>query len=299
MPNSYIDTYRAIGDREDLIDVVNLIDYEETLFKSRIGGTQAKYRLHEWQVQDLAASNSANAKVEGSATTFASGDSTLRTRQGNYTQILEKPWSVSYTQMAVEVAGVADEYAEQRRLKTIEIMRDLNSALINQTSASGDSATARTMQGALAAITTNATAAGANEKVNQPLYNKLMRLIWLQGGRPNACYVRGYNKQAISSWTMPTQRHLSQSESKTLYASFDKYDSDFGTQLILPEREMPDAQVMVVEEKHFKVAYLRPLEYKEISENGGSQRGRIETEATLEYRAENSSGKITGLTFES
>src|SRR3990167_6516887 len=154
------------------------------------------------------------------------------------------------------------------------------------------------MRGALAAITTNTTAAGANEKINQPLYNKLMRAIWLQGGRPNATYVRGYNKQAISSWTLPTQR-TTEASTKTAYASFDKYDSDFGTQLILPEREMPDAQVMVLEEKHWKVAYLRPLEYKEISEDGGSKRGRIEVEATLEYRAENSSGKITNLTFES
>lgn len=297
MPNSYLDTYRVIGEREDLINVVTLIDYEETLFKSRIGGVKATFTLHEWQVQDLAASNSANAKVEGSATTFASGDSTLRTRQGNYTQILEKPWSVSYTSLAVIVAGVSDEYSEQRRLKTIEIMRDLNAALINQASASGDSATARTMQGMLAATTTNVVTVNTNEKITQPAYNRLMRLIWIQGGRPNATYCRGYNKQAISSWTTPTVRNVD-AEKKTYYASFDVYDSDFGRQTILPEREMPDAQVAILEERHWKAAYLRPLDYKEIAENGGSRRGRVEVEATLEYRAENSGGKIVGLSFE-
>lgn len=297
MPNTYLDSYAAIGNREDLINVVTMISPEDTVFKSRVGGTSASNRTHEWQTQALAASNSGNAKVEGSATPFASGDVTVRARLSNVTQIFEKPWSVSYTQQAINVAGVTNEYAEQRRLKTIEIMKDMNSALINQSSATGASNVARTMHGALAAITTNVRVAATNETLNQPLYNRLMQDIWIQGGNPNATYAHGYNKRQISSWTTPVVRNIDASGRKIVNA-VDVYDSDFGKQMILLEREMPTTQLMVLQEDMWKVAYLRPLDYREISENGGSQRGRIEVEATIEYRAENSNGKLTGLSVE-
>lgn len=296
---TYLDTYVAVGNREDLINVVQRISPEATVFKSRIGGISAKARLHEWQTQALAASNSGNAVVEGSAAAFASGDITARTRRGNYTQILRKSFSVSYTQEATDIAGVANEYDEQRDLKTAELMKDLNISLLQQTSASGDSATARTMNGALAATTTNAIAAATNEKLTQPAFNRLLRLIWQNSGRaPNAVYVRGYNKQAISGWTVPNERTID-AAGKTVVASFDKYDSDFGKVIILPENDMPDAQLLTISEEFWNVAYLRPLDYKEIGEDGGSMRGRVEVEATLEFRAENSGGKITNLTFES
>ena len=294
MPNTYQDSYRAIGNREDLIDVVTLISPKDTVFKTRIGGASATNRVHEWQTQALAASNSANAKVEGSATQFASGNITDRSRISNVTQIFEKPFSVSYTQQAINVAGVADEFAEQRRLKTIEIMKDMNAALINQTSATGTTAAARTMHGALAAITTNVRVAATNENLGQTLYNNLLEDIWRAGGDPQATYCNGGNKKTISSWSQPVNRQMDAS-GKKYTVSIDIYESDFGLQTIYLEREMPTAQVMVIDESMWKVAYLRPMDFKELGEDGGAMRARLEVEATLEFRAENSGGKITNL----
>lgn len=294
MPNTYLDSYRAVGNREDLINIVQLISPKDTVFKTRIGGTVATNRTHEWQTQALAASNSGNAKIEGSATQFSSGDVTARARLGNVTQIFEKPFSVSYTQEAVNVAGVADEFAEQRRLKSIEIMKDMNSALINQSSATGASNTARTMHGALAAITTNVRVAATNENITQVLYNNLLQDIWIAGGDPKATYCHGQNKKTISSWSSPVTRQIDAS-GKKYTTSIDIYESDFGIQEIFLEREMPVTQVMVLDESMWKVAYLRPMDFRELGEDGGSMRARLEVEATLEYRAENSGGKITGL----
>lgn len=297
MPNAYLDTYAAIGNREDLIQTITNISPEETVFMSRIGKGNAIARFHEWLTESLQASNSGNAIIEGASATFASGDITPRTRLGNYTQILRKPWSTSYTQDEVEKAGVGGtEFDHQRVLKTKELARDMNSALINQTSASGTSAVARTLQGALAAIASNTASMTQNNIANpldQTVYNELLQRIWQLGGRPNATYVGGFNKRVISAWTQPLNRNID-ANGKKLVVSVDTYDSDFGVQTILLEREMPPAQVMVLEEKYWRTAFLRPLFYEELGKVGEQRRGTVVSEITLEYLAENSSGKITG-----
>lgn len=292
MPNAYLDSYRVIGNREDLINIISNISPEETVFMSRIGKKTAKNRLHEWLTEALQASNSGNAIVEGSAASFASGDSTVRTRASNVTQILRRTFSSSYTQEEIEGAGVSSEFDHQRELKTKELARDMNAALINQSSATGDSTTARTMHGALAAIASNVAAANSLP-LEQSTYNGLMQTIWVAGGRPNATYVHGFNKRTISSWTQPLNRNID-ANGKKLVVSIDSYDSDFGMQMILLEREMPTSQVMLVEEKFWNATFLRPLFFEEMGKVGEQRRGSVVGELTLEYLAENSSGKITG-----
>lgn len=292
MPNAYLDSYRVIGNREDLINLITNISYDETVFMSRIGKKSAKNRLHEWLTETLQASNSGNAIVEGSSATFASTDSTVRSRLTNVTQILRKPFSSSYTQEEIEGAGVTSEFDHQRELKTKELARDMNSALLNQSSATGDSTTARTMHGALAAISTN-TATANNLPLEQSTYNQIMQAIWTAGGRPNATYVHGFNKRTISTWTAPLNRNID-AAGKKLVVSVDTYDSDFGMQMILLEREMPTSQVLIAEEKYWNATFLRPLFFEELGKVGEQRRGSVVSELTLEYLAENSSGKITG-----
>lgn len=292
MPNAYLDSYRVIGNREDLINLITNISYDETVFMSRIGKKSAKNRLHEWLTETLQSSNSGNAIVEGSSATFASTDSTVRSRLTNVTQILRKPFSSSYTQEEIEGAGVTSEFDHQRELKTKELARDMNSALLNQSSATGDSTTARTMHGALAAIATN-TATANGLPLEQSTYNQIMQAIWTAGGRPNATYVHGFNKRTISTWTAPLNRNIDAS-GKKLVVSVDSYDSDFGMQMILLEREMPTSQVLIAEEKYWNATFLRPLFFEELGKVGEQRRGSVVSELTLEYLAENSSGKITG-----
>lgn len=292
MPNAYIDSYAQLGNREDLINIITNISPEETVFMSRIGKTQARARVHEWMTESLQASNSGNAIVEGTSATFASSDVTPRVRLANYTQILRKVWSSSYTQDEVEKAGVGGtEFDHQRTLKTKELARDMNASLINQTSATGTSAVARTMNGALNAIATNTGTMGG-VPLEQGLYNAQLQAIWAVGGHPNATYVGGFNKRVISSWTAPLTRNID-ANGKKLVVSVDTYDSDFGVQMILLEREMPSTQVMIVEEKYWRSAFLRPLFFEELGKVGEQRRGSVVGELTLEYLAENSSGKIT------
>lgn len=238
---------------------------------SRIGSTNATNRTHEWLTEILQAANSGNSTIEGATAAFAAADITVRTRLTNVTQILRKPFSVSYTEEAMEPAGVMDsEFAHQRELKTKELARDMNAALINQISAVGTSAIARTMHGLLAAITTNTTdfSGTPGTVLGQTNFNQLLQNIWLQGGRPNATYVHGFNKRQISNWATPSMPRAIEATGKKIVTAVDIYDSDFGRLQVLLEREMPVAQVAVLQEQYWKKAFLRPFFFEELGKSG-------------------------------
>ena len=65
LPTNTFATYEAIGNREDLSDVIYRIDPTETPFMSGIEKEKASAVAHEWQTQALAAASSANAQLEG------------------------------------------------------------------------------------------------------------------------------------------------------------------------------------------------------------------------------------------
>src|SRR4051812_7490211 len=107
--NTYLTT-AAIGNREDLSDVIYRIAPTETPFLNMAKKAKATATLHEWQTQDLAAAAS-NARAEGDdATAFAA---TPTVRLSNRTQISTKTASVSGSQEAVTSAGRKSEMGYQ------------------------------------------------------------------------------------------------------------------------------------------------------------------------------------------
>ena len=101
-------TYTAIGQREDLSDVIYNIAPTDTPFMSSIGKTKPTAILHEWQTDSLADASLSNAAVEGATATDATMSPT--TRVGNRTQIFQKTIKISGTLEAVD--ALADWRAE-------------------------------------------------------------------------------------------------------------------------------------------------------------------------------------------
>ena len=81
-------THQAVGEREDLTDVIYNISPTDTPFMSSVGKTKATGVYHEWQTDSLAAANIDNAAVEGADASDATLSPTVRV--GNYTQISQK-----------------------------------------------------------------------------------------------------------------------------------------------------------------------------------------------------------------
>src|SRR5216684_3229688 len=161
LPTNTFTTYSAIGNREDLSDMIYRIDPTDTPLMTGIDKAKASAVAHEWQTQALAAANGANAQLEGDD---ATADTTTPTvRLGNVCQISRKVPQVSGTQQAVEHAGRDNEMAYQEMLKGLELKRDMETVLAgtNQAKNTGNTSTARLTASVLSWIK-SATSKGAS-----------------------------------------------------------------------------------------------------------------------------------------
>ena len=111
-------TFQAVGEREDLIDVIYDISPTDTPFMSTVAKTSASNVYHEWQTDSLAAA-ATNAAVEGADASDATLSAT--TRVGNYTQISQKTIKISGTLESVDKAGRKSEKAYQLAKASKEI----------------------------------------------------------------------------------------------------------------------------------------------------------------------------------
>jgi Family of unknown function (DUF5309) len=160
LPTNTFATYEAIGNREDLSDVIYRIDPTDTPFMTGIEREKASAVNHEWQTQALAAADTANAVLEGDDA--ATDAVTPTVRLGNICQISDKVARVTGTQRAVDHAGRDDELAYQEMLKGLELKRDMEAILVgtNQAKVTGNDTTARKTASVLSWIKTN-TSKGA------------------------------------------------------------------------------------------------------------------------------------------
>jgi len=120
-------TANAIGEREDLSDVITRIDPAETPIFSNGKKVTTSGVFHEWQVQELTAAADDNYVAEGADYSYV--NPTVTTRLGNYHQISVQAASVSGTLDVVDKAGRDKETAYVKVLKGLEQRRDIEKAL--------------------------------------------------------------------------------------------------------------------------------------------------------------------------
>lgn len=287
-------TYQAVGNKEDLTDVITNISPVDTPFLTRFGKVKATAAYHEYQIDSLAAASD-NAQIEGADYTFSRPAS--RTREGNYVQSFVTPVEVSDIQRKVDTAGLDDEFAYQMAKKMKEQARDIEIALVTGTGNSGASGTARRLKGVLPSIETNVgTGTGTgDEDLTEGMFNDLLQSVWEQGGMPDYAYANGYQKRVISGFTGGNTRNVNATE-KEVIVGVDVYDSDFGRIKIVPHRFMTASVVAVLQNDLWKVAKLGDTRKTDVAKVGSATRAVIESDLTLEARQEAGSGKITGLT---
>lgn len=294
-PTGTFQTYQAIGDREDLIDIITNISPIDTWFTQVTGSVRATAVRHEWQTDALAAA-AANAQVEGDDATATNVTPTVRLQ--NSCQILWKVFQISETQQAVNAAGRENEMDYQTMKFSKELARDIEYALvINAAEVTGNATTARQMKGVLGWIVTNVTTATATTvEVSEAAYNDNLQLIWAQGGYPSFSLVGAHIKRVISAFTTNTRKI--QAEEKKLVSAVNIYESDFGTIEIRLHQILnavaPGTVINFGSMELWNKAWLRPVLRTPLAKTGSSDKYKIEAELTLESRQEKGSGKMTG-----
>lgn len=303
------ETYDAVGNREDLQNVIYNISPTDTPFMSSIGTGTATFTKHEWQTDALAAAG-ANAQKEGDDSPSAALSATSRVF--NYTQISYKPVMVSGTQEKVIHAGVNSELAYQIAKAGKELKRDLELAMTGKTDAgagSGNGASNRTSRGFESWTTTNNVygSGGSNSSgdvtdgtqrvLTESLLKTEMKNCYDAGGDPDLLIVGSFNKQKISGFTGNNTR-MDMAEDKRLVTTIDVYVSDFGEVRVMADRILRSSgrSALLVQTDMFATGYLRPFQTIELAKTGDAEKRLLLTEWTLIAKNEASSATIADLT---
>jgi hypothetical protein len=127
-------TSSAVGNREELSDVVSRIDPEDTPIYSLIEKDSFKTTHPEWETDALAAPAD-NIQVEGDD--YAFGATTPAVRVGNYTQIMSASGILSGSQDATDNAGSVEQVRYQKIKKGIQLRKDVEFAIVSANASVG------------------------------------------------------------------------------------------------------------------------------------------------------------------
>lgn len=304
-PTNTFLTTAAIGNREDLTDVIYNIAPTETPFFSMIAKGKATATLHEWQTQDLAAAAN-NEQAEGDDAVAVAVTPTVRL--GNRTQISSKTVSVAGTQESVDKAGRDSEMAYQMALKSKELKRDIEVGLTQNNVTATAPRRSRGLVGWAVSANTNAGAGyaspnfitnvaqtdGTQRAFTEALLKDVAQKVYTSGGNPNVIMLGPLAKQTFSTFTGNATR-FDKAEDKEVTAAVDVYVSDFGTLKAVPNRFQRARDVWVLDTSLWAVSWLRPITSWELAKTGDSIRRQLLGEYTLEARNPNGNGLIADI----
>lgn len=330
-PTNTFQTYQAVGNREDLEDVIYSISPTETPFMTMASRVNATAVLHEWQTDALAAA-AANKTIEGDDASTGNGTTATPTsRPGSYCQISSKYATVSDTQQAVDKAGRASEMSYQLAKRLGELKRDMEYALTrNQGSSAGSATVARSTASVESWLTTptgaamagNSTSIGTGTAQTTPGWasggtiaaptdstvagtfvvanlKSVIRACWTAGGSPGIIMCGPFNKANISGFAgIATLYREAGSTAKgtAIVGAADIYISDFGEHRVVPNRFSRDQTVLVLDMDYWAVGYLRKTSQKEVARTGASIKRMIDVEYCLVSKNAQASGKIADCT---
>ncbi len=313
LPTNTFNVPSAVGNREDLSDMIYRIDPTDTPFMSGIAKEKATAVNHEWQTQALAAADNTNAQLEGDDAVRTTVTPTVRL--GNRTQISWKVPSVSGTQQAVTHAGRDNEMDYQAMLKGMELKRDMETILIgtNQAKTTAAAATAGKTAAVLSWIKSNTATGGTSPSdpsaadgtgtrtdgtstlaaFTENRLKTVLSAIWTNGGKPNLISTGAFNKQQFSSFTGRASP-VEQASTKKITASVDAYESDFGKLKVIANRFQRTRDVFVFEMDKWRLAYLngRNMLSIPLAKTGDNDRRMVICEYALVACNEKASGGV-------
>lgn len=312
-------TYDAIGQREELADVIYDISPTDTPFMNNGGRGGMNAVLTEWQTDALAAVDTANAQLESDdITSFPAVSPTVRV--GNYAQISRKLVLISGTLEAVDKAGRNRELSYQLAKRSAELKRDMESiALENIGAVAGDSTTARKMatlgawvktntskgtgggdpaytSGVPGAARTDATA-GNLRSFSETLFKTVLSAMWSAGANAKFAMVGPVNKQNASQMSGIATATYNQSAAVAtkIIGAADVYVSDFGVISIVPNRFQRERDCWFVDPEYYSFNYLRNFRQVPLAKTGDAEKRMLIVEWSLKVRNEAALGLLADL----
>ncbi len=320
-PTNTLDSYVAVGNREDLQDKIYMVTPEKTPVMSMGRRLTATAKFHEYQRDSLATPNKDNAVIEGDNRTGTALTATQRV--GNFMQLLDKVATVSSSQEATKKAGRSSEMKYQLAEKAIpELKRDIEAMLLSSNPAvAGSSTVARKAAGLGAMIFSNvshgatgsttahnsgaatvAPVAGTARAFSEALLKTVLTSIYTNSGdQPDFVSVTPSHKTGFSAFTgiAVNRWQVAKGQQGVIVGGADVYVGDFGELTIVPNYVQATANptvALILNKEHYGIAYLQGLKTTPLAKTGHSDQEMVSVECCAVALSERALGKVADLT---
>jgi len=313
--------------REDVEDVIWLLDPMDTWALSNLDRVSASNTYHEWLSDNLAAAAS-NIVREGDDASF--GTAVPASRLGNYLQIFNKTFIVSDTLEQVKKIGRDTETGRLGTKLLKELKRDIELAIVtNQASSAGGSATGRSMasmeswiagptstsNAAANAVATTATSGATTAgfaggtvaaptdgtttaALTEASFKAALQGAWTKGGDPRVILAGPLAKGYIDGFAGVATRYIEAQPGKqsSIVGAANMYVSSFGSpHMVVLSRYVRSSVVLCLDPDYWALAFLRNPQTKDLAKTGDATKKLIVTELTLVCRNPNASSKCVAI----
>jgi len=287
----------ACGNREDLLDVVTIIESWNVPFFNTSPKGPSRSVNHNWLTDALAATSTAGA-AEGAAHT--SDVLVPRKRLQNICQIFRKDIEVSDSQMSENPAGITDDYMHQVMKAMREIPRNVESrvfalsATVSATGAEGAGAAGvgRVMKSFLGFVGDGLTVADASGAITSARVISLHKTMVDNGADPDTLYLNTTDKNTLVSALIGNSaantRYIAAVDNAVV-ANIDIFETPFGRLAMVMDRFVPYTSTTASggawylgDRSKARLAFFRPIQHVPLPKGGDSTRGFVRGELTLE-----------------
>jgi hypothetical protein len=295
-------TYDSTVRRELVGDIVSNVAIRKTPFVSSLS-TDTVDETEFKPLTDTYESSGDNARIEGSDPTYPA--LTDPTKGSQITQILSKPFKISWSKLNSAHHGMTDNWSYQKVKKTVALKKDLERTALFGTAASGTGSAARRMKGLISLITSYKDGSSYSGKdLTASIFNAVSSAIWTQSEELGGIILVGsYQKRRISehfaSFDSANQRIVNTGD-RQISIPIDQISADFGTYEVMASHEMQSVlpgSLVVFQPEFHKVVYLQNSEPQavEYAPTGMARQGEVWTEASLWQDNELPNGVVENL----
>lgn len=304
-------SYNSVGNREDLLSTISVLEPESTPFVSMMKKTKATGTFFEWQCDKLR-SPSFDGVSEGLDVESFTNQSEDRARLGNYVMKLRETYMISDIQQLVDTAGISSEVARAQSHAVRSIKRSLESAFCSAQDRQADagSGTPYKTRGMLkwlgsggqpSDIPTDYQCVASDTTATQTetTFNSVLQELYEANGMPGGqlTLIAGPSlKQEISNFSRAvasvqnTYNVTQAADSKKITLSVNLYDGDFGTVAVTPSvfinrtsgSDTVDGDAgLLIDPEYVGMHSLKAESSSQLEDQGGGQRGYVDIIAGL------------------
>ena len=304
-------SYNTAGNREDLTDVISILEPEASPFVSMMQKGRATGTFVEWQADKLSTPDFDGVN-EGEDVSSFKNQAEDRARLGNFVQKFRDTFMTSDIQELVDTAGVANEFANAEAKAVRNVKRSIESAFCSSQDRQSDagSGTPYKTRGMLKWLGVGGQPSDipaayqnvANDTTGtqtEATFNSVLQELYQANGMPGGqlTLIAGPSlKQEISNFSRQlaaangTYVVNQDAESRKITLTVNLYEGDFGNVAIVPSlfvnrtsgSDTIDADAgLLIDPEFVGMHSLKAESATELEDQGGGRRGFVDVIAAL------------------